>query len=261
LTGRRQIHGAATPLVLLTAVLLSLTVGRASAAPPLVTDLSSHLISVTSDFTGTDLLLFGSVLPPVEQGEEQLPDIIVVVRGPEFPMTVRRKDRIAGIWVNADAVEFEEVPGYYAIASTRDVHEIADAKLLDRLLIGLDTVENSLGNKPESKSFREAVIRNRVRAGLYTGEAGDVTFVGPTLFRASIHFPAVVPVGNYEAEVYMFHRGQLISTQTTQLFIKKFGIGRAIFDFAHKQPVLYGIAAIFVALFAGWIAAMAFRRS
>ena len=253
-------RGGITPLVLLTFFLLSLASDRTQAAPPLVTDLSSHLISVTSDFTGTDLLLFGSVLPPVEQGEEQLPDIIVVVRGPEFPTTVRRKERIAGIWVNTDAVEFPKVPGYYAIAATRDVSRIADAKLLKRLNIGLGSVQDSLGSEPKGKDFREAVIRNRIRKGLYTGAEGEVEFVGPTLFRASIHFPAGVPVGSYEAEVYMFHRGQLISTQTTQLFIKKFGIGRAIFDFAHKQPVLYGIAAIFVAFFAGWIAAMAFRR-
>ena len=32
-------------------------------------------------------------------------DIVVVVRGPDEPMTVRRRDRVAGVWVNRDAAQ------------------------------------------------------------------------------------------------------------------------------------------------------------
>ena len=96
----------------------------------LVTDLSSHLISITSNFSGADLLLFGAV----EGGPG---DVVVVVRGPEIPVVVRKKNRLAGIWINREAVEFRRVPGYYAIAANRPLREIAPDGVLGRLELGL----------------------------------------------------------------------------------------------------------------------------
>jgi hypothetical protein len=79
------------PLLVAGALIPGLVPSRAP-AQPLVADLSSHLITITSSYTGTDLLLFGAV----EQGG----DVIVVVHGPTEPLVVRRKERVAGVWVN-----------------------------------------------------------------------------------------------------------------------------------------------------------------
>jgi hypothetical protein len=86
-------------LLLLTAFLVATAPARAQ---DLVADLSSHLIAVTTGFSGTSLLLFGAT-----QGEG---DVVVVVRGPDKPETVRRKRRTLGIWVNRDTYAFAAVP-------------------------------------------------------------------------------------------------------------------------------------------------------
>lgn len=227
----------------------------------LITDISNHLISVESDFTGTELLLFGAVKPPQGITGQDIGDIIIVIRGPQEEIVVRRKDRIAGIWMNAASHSFPAVPGFYAVASSRPVADITDANTLDRLAIGPERLQFSDRPSREPNPFKQAIIRQRIANGLYSDAKTSISFLGDLLFRTNITFPTNVPVGNYTAEFYLFRNGDLISAQTSPLFIKKFGVGRSIYDFAQNYPGSYGIIAIIAALLAGWIASVMFRRS
>jgi len=81
------------------------------------------------------------------------------------------------------------------------------------------------------------------------------------LFRTEMDFPANVPTGTYQVEVYLFHGGEVVSAQTTPLIVGKIGIGAEVFDFANRQAALYGLMAVLLAVAAGWLAAVAFRKS
>lgn len=223
---------------------------------PLVTDLSAHVIAITSSFTGTDLLLFGSL--------EEPGDVIVVVRGPAGPLTVRRKERVFGIWVNRSSMDFASVPGYYAVAASRPLDEIAPAGLLERLQIGAANLRfQHQGGAGEAEviPFRAAIVRNKSRERLYFENVGEVAFLGRKLFRTRIDFPAVVPVGTYRAEVYLIRDKRVVAAQAIPLFIDKQGIEQAVYDFAHAMPLLYGLLAVAAAAFSGWLAATAFRKA
>ena len=87
------------------------------AQAPMVADISERRIGIDSGFKGTELLLFGSLSEPG--------DVVIVVKGPSQELTVRRKSRIAGIWVNAESLTFEDAPGFYVVASNRPLDEIA----------------------------------------------------------------------------------------------------------------------------------------
>jgi uncharacterized protein (TIGR02186 family) len=227
----------------------------------LVTDISSHLISVTSDFTGTELLLFGAIQIADEEEGPNRGDVLVVVRGPEKNVIVRRKARVAGIWVNTEALEFERVPSFYALASNRPVEEIAAPDVLNRLRIGPSRLRFRVAKSEQvSLPFEEAIVRQKSRENLYSDQETAVYFLGDTLFRTTIAIPANVPVGDYIAEFYLFKDGELLGAQSSPLFIKKSGLGRQIYDFAYDYPALYGIAAIIVALIAGWLASAIFRK-
>ncbi len=225
--------------------------------PSLVTDLSEHLISITSSFAGTDLLLFGAI----EGGRG---DIIVVVRGPEQRVVMRRKEHVGGIlWINRRSETFGRVPGYYAVAASRPVRETAPDSLTARLQIGIDNLRfeaDKALSEAELDDFSQAIVRAKMRDDLYRVEPAKVVMLGETLFRTRIEFPANVPVGDYFVQVYLLRDGQVVGAQATPLFIKKFGVERQIFEFAHRQPLIYGIAAVILALAAGWAAGVIFRR-
>jgi uncharacterized protein (TIGR02186 family) len=81
-------------------------------------DISTREISIESNFTGIEIVLFGSVdfsrAPSPDEGPY---DVIMTIRGPNRPIVVRRKERIAGLWMNGPSKTFPSVPGFYAVLS------------------------------------------------------------------------------------------------------------------------------------------------
>lgn len=227
-----------------------------------VADLSEKLIAITSNFTGAEILLFGNVDAPDSVTPALQRDVVAVVRGPYEPLTIRRKERVAGIWVNQNAQDVPAAPGFYHVASTRPLDELADSQVFSEAQIGL-AVLNFGGSDAEFSlptDYREAVLRTKTREGLYAEAPGSVTFVGPSLFRAEIALPANVPVGSYVATVYLLRDGAITGQRSINLIINKSGIERFMYNFAQKTPFFYGVASVLVALIAGWIAGMVFRE-
>ena len=251
---------AAQPAALLQLLLVMAMLVPASSAraQDLIADLSSHLVSITTDFTGAQLLLFGAV-----EGEG---DIVVVVTGPMEEVTVRHKERVAGIWVNADSMTFTGVPNFYAVASSQPLDKIASPEVRRRQQIGAENLDllpiaRDRGAPPERiRAFREALIRAKQQQRLFTSKAGAVTVISKRLFRSQISFPSNLATGPYTAVVYLIRDGEAVHAQTTPLLVEKSGFGAEITRFAHRQSAVYGIVAILVAVAAGWIAAAVFRK-
>ncbi len=239
-------------LLLAAFVLLASGPARAQA---LIADLSSHLIAITTGFAGTELLLFGAT-----EGEG---DVVVIVRGPEGETSVRRKARVAGIWINRDELRFSGVPTFYRIASSKPLADFVPLALRQRHQIGVDFLrlapQREVGSE-ELAAFRAGMVRNKEAQKLYEPEVGRVNFLGPRLFRTRILFPANVPTGNYSVEVLLIRGGQVIAAQTTPMFVSKVGFGADVYDFAHEWAALYGLIAILLAVSAGWAAGLIFRK-
>jgi uncharacterized protein (TIGR02186 family) len=229
---------------------------RPAQAQALVADLSDHLIAITAGFAGTDVLLFGAT-----EGEG---DVIVILRGPEVPVIVRRKTRAAGIWVNTERIIFIGAPAFYRVAASRPLEEITNPALRARHQIGVDQLrivpEREL-TPQKLENFRQGLIRNKEREGLYSSEVGKVSFLGPRLFRTRFYLPANVPPGSYTVEVLLVRNNQVIAAQTTPMFVSKTGIGADVYDFAHTHSAVYGLIAVLIAVSTGWAAGTVFRKA
>jgi uncharacterized protein (TIGR02186 family) len=223
-------------------------------ADPVVADLSSHIIAISTGFSGTSVVLFGATDGPG--------DIVAVVRGPEQKLIVWRKGKVAGIWVNAESVAFSNVPSFYSVAASRPLDEVLAPGPAALYRIGTANLKLESG-KPEKpdrlKRFTEALINEQQRAGLFGAETGKITFLGERLFRASIAFPANVPTGTYLVEIFLVRDRDVVSGQTTPLIVSKVGIDAAVSDFAARESAAYGAIAVVTALVAGWLASLPFR--
>ena len=227
----------------------------AQAAEELVVDLSETVVAITAGFAGSELLLYG-----VGKG-----DVIVEVRGPVRDEVVHRKSRILGVWVNEGKMTFEQVPSFYAIASNRPIYDFLSPQALAEARFGpanLDLTPRDKDADPkEVAEYREALIRNKQRQGLYGTVQGDVTFKSSTLFRTKIRFPANVPVGTFGVDVYLIQDGKIVHDKTTLLTVRKFGIEASTYDFAHRHSLSYGVLAVLLAAMAGWLANVIFRKA
>lgn len=243
-------------LKLMTCAVALLVSASSLQAKDLVVDLSAPIVRITTGFSGTELLLFGA--------KRGAGDVIVVVRGPLEDQTVHLKERKLGIWVNTEHLKFEDVLSFYWVASNRPVYDILPADTLTRLQIGLDEVlitpVEEDANSAEKIAFRAAMVRDKVRKRLYSEDASPLLFLNDMLFRTKITFPANVSVGEFVIETYLVRDQQVITSETTLLHVRKFGLEAEIYNFAHQQSLLYGIFAVVIACAAGWLANAAFRR-
>ena len=250
--------------VLFFAVLGFTWVGGA-AAEDLAAGISRDKIEITSNFTGTDIVVFGAV--ESESGEAlpatALRDVVVVIRS-ETPsvITVRKKERVGPIWVNRDMQRFADVPGYYFLSSTRPLKDIARPDVLEQFELGLDKL--AFGPAPGTiggpRDFRAAIVRQKQARGLYAQHEGGVSFLSGSLFRTTVSLPPNVPAGNLKVHVYVFAGGEITSTNAMTLFIDKTGIERQLSDFSSREPFLYGVIAVVLAALAGFAAYIAFRE-
>ena len=238
--------------------LLALLLAAPARAEDVVSGISQNVIQIRSNYTGSDILVFGSVENArANQGR----DIVVVVRGPDQEMTVRRRDRIAGVWVNSDAARFEGLPGYYYVASTQPVERIATPQVLARYGVGVPFLYPSqVGSHHDPRFFLDAARRHLKQAKLYAEAPGNIDFQSENLFSAHVPVPASAPRGQYNVEVYLFRAGQVVSVQSTPLFVDATGLERQLYNLAHYAPLTYGLACVFMAMLLGWISSVLFRR-
>lgn len=250
-------------------VALALTAGAAgpAAAERVVVSLSNHRIAVTSSFVGENLVLFGTIEP--DAGKTALRtsyDVVVAVAGPPQTLRTRRKERVAGIWVNVASREFVRVPSYLAILSNRPIGDMARPDVLRRLQVGLDNyllpqrIGPDIADTVRDDPFRVAFVRLEMQQGLYRQSADAVTFLTPTVFRAAIPLPANAPTGSYAVDVKLFAGGEMVARANTALEVIKTGFEQYVADAARDDGLLYGFATSLMALVIGWFASVVFRR-
>ena len=226
----------------------------ASAQAPLIADLDDHLIAITTGFAGADVLLFGTTDGPG--------DVVVVVKGPVADVEVLRKERVGGIWINRKGLGFQNVPAVYMLASSKPLADLLPADQRAFYQMGIENVRMTPVSPDDTdlKTFSQALVRAKQSTGLFSDQPARILFIGDRLFRVNLRVPSTVPTGTYLAEVYLVRDQKIVGAQTTPLVISKIGFGADIYDFAHRHSAAYGVIAILVALFAGWVAHLAFRR-
>jgi uncharacterized protein (TIGR02186 family) len=226
-------------------------------------DVSTRTVAITSVFTGTEIVVFGSVDNSRQQSAESgYYDIVVVVEGAAAPAVVREKRRMSGvgIWVNATRMRFE-LPLYRAIASTKPIDEIAEPRELLVNGISFDKIFAGLNpGKPGLDAFKGAVMRLKQRDGLYVTQDFGVAFIGRSLFRAGVKLPGNIPIGPLEVRVHLFKDGKVLASKSANVRLERQGLERLIYDFAYEYPIWYGFLAVAMAAGAGLVASAVFQR-
>ncbi len=235
----------------------------AAAATKLISDISQSRIDIEYSFAGANLLVFGAIQYPGGRTPGDAPEIAIVVRGPAEPITVRRKSKVAGIWVNTARARYESAPGFYSVAASRPVRDMLDETTAAIYEIGLEHLQLSPAstNAPaDLRAFERGLLDLRKRSGLYAENPHGVSIVENTLYSARIAIPSAVPVGNYNAQIFLIRHGKVIATTERSIAIGKSGFERAVYVAAQEHSLTYGLLAVALALVAGWAAGQVTRR-
>jgi uncharacterized protein (TIGR02186 family) len=225
--------------------------------------ISTDVIGLTSDFSGTKIAVFGTI----ENGNRVALTlneyaVVVVVRGPPGDYVVRRKERVAGIWVNRSSRTYREVPSFYALASDRPLEKIAGAELLKEHQLGIANIGLRLYSRGAdilpAPEFAESLRQLRQDRDLFTEDLKGVEFLGSSLFRATLTIPSDVPVGEHTVTAYLFRNGEFLASRTGTFRVEKQGLEKTLFTLAHRYSLWYGIIAVGLAIATGWLGSVVF---
>lgn len=241
--------------------LLALLMLGGARDPILVPEVSQHEIQVRQGFTGTELLLFGAILDPTGTRAGRDYDIVVVLKGPTQAVRLREKQKIAGIWINADSTALRSAPSFFAVASSRPIGQIVDDRTAAIYELGLDWLQLSpIGaiDPAEQARFSAGLVDLRRRQGLYSENSGGVSISEQVLYQARISLPSSVQTGTYTAETFAITRGRVIASATARVEVRKIGFERFVAVFAEQNSLLYGLLVVSVSVGMGWLAGRLF---
>jgi uncharacterized protein (TIGR02186 family) len=238
----------------------------AQSKPVLVPDVSQRDIEIQYSFTGADLLLFGAILYPGGRlpDDDKPTDIVVVVKGPVQSILIREKQKLGGlIWVNANRLRYRSAPSFYALASSKPIARMLDARTRAIYELGLSSLQLSPASSAplqDQDRFARGLVELRRRNGLYVEAPGAVEISEGVLYRARVTIPARVPVGRFTAETFLIRDGRVLAVATREIDIRKSGFERFVARSAERQSVLYGLVAVALSVLFGWGAGVVARR-
>lgn len=248
--------------MILRALAFLLALALPAQSEQVVAELSQTNVSITTNFAGSEILIFGAVKRSAPAPDDSDLHVIITVAGPSEPVTIRRKSRVAGIWVNTAAAEIDAAPSFYAVASTGPLEDVLTQTddlrhkiSATRLIRAIDTGDAAA----ELNNFTAALLRIRASDGLYQQLEGEVRLRDETLFSTEIALPANLTEGDYATRVFLTREGAVIDSFDTVIDVRKVGLERFLYNLAHDQPLVYGLMSLAIAIAAGWSAAAVFR--
>lgn len=241
---------------------LALAAPGARGEETIVTGLSQNRVAITANFDGSEILIYGAVKRDAPPPSQAPMEVIITVEGPATPLVIRRKERVAGIWINQGAVSVEAAPTFYAVATTGPVNAILTETEDLRFKITIPHAIRAVGATAEAEdaeSYVDALQRLRLAEGRYRMAEGWVVFTDQTLFRTDVRLPANLTEGDYRVRLFLVREGKVVDHQERMIGVRKAGLERFLFNMAHRQPFLYGVASLLLAVVAGWAASAGAR--
>mgnify|MGYP002636493076 CR=1 FL=1 len=242
--------------------LLLLFVAPPADAETVVAGLSLDSIGITASFNGSEVIIFGAVKRDAPEPPGPPLEVIVTLEGPSGAVTIRKKNRQAGVWINTEQVGVAAAPSFYSVATTGPLASILDPAEDLRQRISVPLAMRSFSGPlqvDDPTSFTEALLRIRESEGLYGLSEGSVQLVEGTLFRANFRLPANLIEGNYKTRIFLLRDGKVIDAHHAALPVRKIGLEGWLFALSRQNPWAYGIISLLLAALAGWIASAAFR--
>lgn len=239
--------------VVLAAGAVLMAVAMPAGAQTVVTNSSAREIKLEYSFAGSSVVIFGAVDHVGPNPAAKPIGIIIRLEGPKQPVIVRKKEHVAGLWINRQSHMLTGLPGYLAVQSSQGIDgmpgpdEMAQSRLLQEAAAVMPDVP---------KDFVTALYRLKTDEALFSAREGAVTILANTLFSGEFTLPANTPVGNYVAEVLLVEDGAVVATQSTEIAVHKAGLELRVANLAHRQPLTYGLIAVTLALLAGWLAGL-----
>ncbi|MDE3257905.1 MAG: TIGR02186 family protein [Gemmatimonadota bacterium] len=215
-------------------------------------------VKVDLFFRGAGLVAAGTV--PKDCG------VVLKLEGERRAAAYRRKDRRGPLWVSTGRVEFNALPSLYMVAASSDSAGLV--RQLDVVGEGFAALRRGVTieqSPPGDDGFVfDEFLRLKIQRGFYALRPGSVALsdVGGAIagFRTEFRVPPAIRPGTYRVTLYCFSEHRLVSETVQSISVEKTGLVRVLSEVAFQHGGVYGVVSVAVALAAGLVVGMIFRK-
>ena len=252
--------------------------GQDGSTIPLAFDMSEKNISVTTDFDGEHITIFGLAQP-----DDQ---ILVRVQGPFKKVHMGFRDKVFGVNAVVEELVFDLVPQFHWLAGTKDALSREGGALLnpDSLFLigensvfprlfeqgsGPDTEQESIHSPsasraasatgthpavPSTEAFLASLYQELVDSDLFRPEVEPIYFPSDHLFRADINLPANSPTGVWRVTTFSRSASGQFARKEMRFHVEQEGFSAWVSRFSLKYRTPYALLVLAVATAAGLLA-------
>jgi uncharacterized protein (TIGR02186 family) len=237
-------------------------IGQAWAEETIVTGLSDNQIEINANYDGSDIMIYGAVKRDAPPPSPDPMAVIITVEGPSTPLTIRRKEWVAGLWINRSSITVAAAPSFYAVATSGPIKSILTQTEDLRYRITIPHAIRAVGTTteaPDAQAFIAALERLQESDDRYRLAEWAIQLTDQTLFRTDVQLPADLVEGDYKVRLFLLRSGKVVDSQQRIIGVRKAGLERYLYNMAHEQSLLYGVISLLMAVFAGWAASAGAR--
>jgi uncharacterized protein (TIGR02186 family) len=189
--------------------------------------------------------------------------VLVLEAEPE-DVTLNRKGREAGIWLNVAQVTISNAPRVYILASSGELDDICSQAVQRDLGLGIRSLRDRMRVNCEKHLVGTEVdefLKLKTRGGTYNTDIKiklTPADKGQKL-AALLPVPATIPPGIYRVSLYCFKDGELTLRGSSDLTIRRVGVAEMMASLAHKHAAEYGVLAVIVAMVVGIVMGVVFH--
>ncbi len=236
----------------------------ADAKQKILTAASKNLIEIGLSYRGDQIHFFG-VNP--------LPGSDVIIRltaEKQEDVKLSVKGRVGPFWMTVKQYEVSGAPFIYKIHASKPLERIISAETAEELELGYSAVKKKMqlhlargDAAPEDADLVfKGLVKIKEEANLYNivQDPKRLEEAEGKLFKHYFRFPSAATEGRYLVESFCFSKGQLVGYGKDVIEIKKVGLENWLTQTSQNQPVFFGIMAVVVALGAGLLVGVIFRK-
>jgi len=191
-------------------------------------------------------------------------EAVVRAIGQKEEVHVKKKGKVAGLlWMNTADITFKNTPGVFILLTSKDLENMVtrpDSK------IGFSSIKDKVEIEPASEDkdflFGEFVKLKQTQR-LYLTNFDAIKYGqernGVRPFSALLPVPPKMKPGTYDIDVLAVQNGSVIAKADTKLVVRAIGFPEELTKLAFDYPLLYGIMAVFIAIFAGLLIGVLFK--
>ncbi len=229
-----------------------------------VTAASKNLIEIGVSYQGDRIYFFG--VNPVPGTDL----IIKLTAEKDEELKLSVKGKVGPLWMTVKQYDVTGAPFMYKIHATKPLNRIVSEATAQELELGYPAIRHKMqmhlargtATPDDADKVFKGLLKIKERLNLYNivEDPKRLEITEGKLFKHYFRFPPAATEGRYLVESFCFDNGQLVGYGKDVIEIKKVGLEHWLTDVSQNQPVFFGILAVVIAVGAGLLVGVIFRK-